>query len=118
MGRVRGACPIDPLDPLATTKAFEGEIGRRLGITRHYLRWDYRPIPSVAMQQSAMAHRVPFIDWRPQMMKESGNGFIRWGDIAKGLHDAEIDEVGAALASWNKPVYFTFNHEPENDAVN
>jgi hypothetical protein len=115
---VEPADPIDPLDPLATTKAFENEIGRRLGMTRHYLRWDYRPIPSLAMQQSANGHRVPFMDWRPQLLKESGNGFIRWGDIAKGLHDSEIDEVGTALASWNKPVYFTFNHEPENDAVN
>jgi hypothetical protein len=115
---VEPADPPDPLDPLATTKAFESEIGRRLGMTRHYLRWDYRPIPSLAMQQSAAGHRVPFMDWRPQLMKESGGGFIRWRDIARGLHDAEIDEVGAALASWDKPVYFAFNHEPENDAVN
>jgi hypothetical protein len=115
---VEPANPIDPLDPLETTKAFEGEIGRRLDMTRHYLRWVYRPIPRVAMQHSAAGHRVPFVDWRPQLLKESGNDFVRWGDIATGLHDSEIDEVGAALAAWNKPVYFTFNHEPENDAIN
>jgi hypothetical protein len=106
----------DPLDPLATTRNFETEIGRRLGMTRHYLRWDFRPIPSLAMQESANGHRVPFVDWRPQKQAPD-NGFILWGDIAKGLHDAEIDKVGAALASWNKTAYFTFNHEPENDAI-
>jgi hypothetical protein len=113
---VQPADPLDPNDPLATTKAFELEIGRRLGMTRHYIRWDYRPIPSDAMRESAGAHRVPFMDWRPQKQAPD-NGYIRWGDIAKGLHDAQIDEVGGALASWNKPTYFTFNHEPENDAV-
>ena len=106
----------DPLDPLATTRDFEDEIGRRLGMTRHYLRWDFRPIPSLAMQQSATGHRIPFMDWRPQKQPPD-NGFILWGDIANGLHDAEIDQVGASLASWNKTAYFTFNHEPENDAV-
>jgi hypothetical protein len=106
----------DPLDPLATTRDFETEIGRRLGMTRHYLRWDFRPIPSLAMQQSANGHRVPFVDWRPQKQPPD-NGFIRWDDIANGLHDSEIDQVGASLASWNKTAYFTFNHEPENDAV-
>ncbi|MFL5766623.1 MAG: hypothetical protein ACJ758_02115 [Actinomycetota bacterium] len=103
------------MDPLATTKAFETVIGRRLGMTRHYLRWDYRPIPSDAMTQSATGHRVPFMDWRPQ--KQADDSFITWGDIANGLHDAEIDAVGTSLASWNKTAYFTFNHEPENDAV-
>ena len=84
-------------------------------MTRHYLRWDFGPIPSLAMQQSASGHRVPFMDWRPQRLDDS---FVTWGDIAKGLHDAEIDAVGASLASWNKTAYFTFNHEPENDASN
>src|SRR5438477_7504290 len=81
---VEPANPVDPLDPLATTKAFETEIGRRLGMTRHYLRWNYgepgataQPtIPSTAMKQSANGHRVPFMDWRPQKTKETGNGFI------------------------------------------
>jgi hypothetical protein len=107
----------DPLDPLATTRDFEAGIGRRLGMTRHYLRWDSRPIPSLAMQQSANGHRVPFVDWRPQFTPEGGAGFISWGDIANGVYDRRINSVGAALASWNKSAYFTFNHEPENDAV-
>jgi hypothetical protein len=114
---VEPADPVDPLDPLATTKDFEQEIGRRLGMTRHYLRWDYRPIPSVAMQQSANGHRVPFMDWRPQRMVDNGGKFVRWGSIAAGNHDAAIDEVAEGLAAWNKSFYFTFNHEPENDAV-
>jgi hypothetical protein len=86
-------------------------------MTRHYLRWDSRPIPSLAMQQSANGHRVPFVDWRPQFTPEGGSGFITWTDIANGVYDRRINNVGAAVASWNKTAYFTFNHEPENDAV-
>jgi hypothetical protein len=115
---VEPANPLDPKDPLASTRAFESEIGRRLGMTRHYLRWNYQPIPSLSMQQSASGHRVPFMDWRPQKTPETGGAYIRWADIANGLHDSEIDSVAAALASWGNPAYFTFNHEPENDAVN
>src|SRR4051794_32334249 len=87
---VEPADPLDPADPLATTEAFEAKIGRRLGMTRHYLRWNYKPIPSLPMEQSANDHRVPFMDWRPQKTPETGAGYITWGDIASGLLDARI----------------------------
>ena len=49
-------------------KNFETLIGRKLGMTRHYIRWDFSPIPSDPMVWSANGGRVPFMDWRPQRM--------------------------------------------------
>src|SRR3954467_12054502 len=43
--------------------SFESLIGRKLGMTRHYIRWDFSPIPSAPMIWSANGGRVPFMDW-------------------------------------------------------
>ncbi|MFL5766463.1 MAG: twin-arginine translocation signal domain-containing protein, partial [Actinomycetota bacterium] len=97
--------------------SFESLIGRKLGMTRHYIRWDFAPIPSAPMVWSANGGRVPFMDWRPQRM--NGN-FVKWADIAAGTQDTYIqgvaDDFKAKLGG--KKVFLTFNHEPENDAAN
>ncbi|MFL5766390.1 MAG: hypothetical protein ACJ758_00920, partial [Actinomycetota bacterium] len=97
--------------------SFESLIGRKLGMTRHYIRWDFSPIPSDAMVWSATGRRVPFMDWRPQRMDDS---YVRWADIAAGMQDTYIASVAEAFKTrlGGKKVFLTFNHEPENDAAN
>jgi hypothetical protein len=95
----------------------ESLIGRKLGMTRHYLRWDFSPIPSNVMVWSAGGRRVPFMDWRPQRMDGT---YVTWADIAAGTQDSYIQSVADAFISklGGKKVFLTFNHEPENDAAN
>ncbi|MDP9233058.1 MAG: twin-arginine translocation signal domain-containing protein [Actinomycetota bacterium] len=96
---------------------FESLIGRKLGMTRHYIRWDYPTIPSNVMVWSANGGRVPFMDWRPQKMNDD---YVKWADIAAGTRDTYIASVAEAFKTrlGGKKVFLTFNHEPENDAAN
>jgi len=117
-----GAFP-DPGDSPTTTdienaiQAFETLIGRKLGMTRHYIRWDFAPIPSDPMIWSANGGRVPFMDWRPQKMNGT---YVKWADIAAGTQDSYITSVANAFKNklGGKKIFLTFNHEPENDAAN
>ena len=38
---------------------------------------------------------------------------LQWGDIAAGMHDAEIDAHAQRVAAFGAPVYLTFHAEPE-----
>jgi hypothetical protein len=110
-------------DIIKAVTAFESLIGRKLGMTRHYLRWDYSDagpggtptIPSAAMKTFASGGRVPFMDWRCQRMDDS---YILWNDIANTTkYDSYITSVAQAFKSWGKKCFVTLNHEPENDAA-
>jgi TAT (twin-arginine translocation) pathway signal sequence len=110
-------------DIVASTKYLEAKVvGRKLGMTRHYLRWDYSDagiggtptIPSAAMKTLAQGGRIPFMDWRAQRLDDT---YIKWADIVAGAYDTYITSVAHALKKWNKPFFITFNHEPENDAA-
>jgi hypothetical protein len=101
-----------PEDYMPKVYEFEALIGRPVGMTRHYPRWDY-PIPNSVIRESRRTGHIPLISWRPQLLAPA-NTWLNWSDIANGLHDARIDEVGAKLASWNRSAYFVFHHEPEN----
>jgi hypothetical protein len=118
-----GAFPEPPSNPTnaqveTAITDFESMIGRKLGMTRHYIRWDYSPsIPTAVMVWSANGGRVPFMDWRPQKMNDV---YVKWADIAAGTQDNYIASVAEAFKTklGGKKVFLTFNHEPENDAAN
>jgi hypothetical protein len=109
-------------DVIKAVNAFETLIGRKLGMTRHYLRWDYSDsgpggnptIPSSAMKTFAAGGRVPFMDWRCQRMNDS---YILWDDIGfTTKYDNYITQTANAFKTWGKKCFVVFNHEPENDA--
>jgi hypothetical protein len=115
-------------DIVGAVKGFETLIGRKLGMTRHYLRWDYSDawfggtptLPSAAMKTFAAGGRVPFMDWRCQRMDNGATpgAYIKWADITAGTYDSYITSVANAFKTWNKKCFIVFNHEPENDAKN
>jgi hypothetical protein len=104
---------VDPGTGSATgaVEDFERLIGRRLDLTRHYIRWD-RNLVNGPIEQSAKAGRIPLIAWHTQRLDGS---WVRWRDIAKGKHDREIAAQAKLLRTWGGEAYFVFNHEPEND---
>jgi hypothetical protein len=96
---------------IGAVEGFERMIGRRLDLTRHYIRWD-RNLVNDPIEQSAKAGRIPLIAWHTQRLDGS---WVRWRDIAKGKHDKEIATQAKLLREWGGEAYFVFNHEPEND---
>ena len=110
-------------DLVAAYTYFEKKvIGRKVGMTRHYPRWDYSDagiggtptFPSTPMRTLAAGGRTPLMDWRCQRMDDS---YIKWSDIAGGVHDAYITSVANSIATWGNKVFIVINHEPENDAA-
>jgi len=96
---------------IASVKAFEDMIGRRIDFTRHYLNFDRRLVNDVVEQSVATGH-LPLI---AMVAKKTGGGWAKWSDIAAGRYDDELDEKGQSLRDLGVPVYFVFNPEPEND---
>ena len=96
---------------IASVKAFEDLIGRRIDLTRHYLNFDRRLVNDVVEESVATGH-IPLIG---MVAKKTGGGWAKFKDIADGRYDSELDEKGQSLRDLGVPVYFVFNPEPEND---
>jgi hypothetical protein len=96
---------------ISAIEGFEKLIGRRLDLTRHYIRWD-RHLINDPIVQSAKAGRIPLIAWHTQRLDGS---WVQWADIASGKHDRELQTQATLLRDWGGEAYFVFNHEPEND---
>jgi hypothetical protein len=97
---------------IASVKAFEDLIGRRIDLTRHYLNFDRRLVNDVVEGSVATGH-IPLIG---MVAKKTGGGWAKWADIAGGRYDSQLDEKGQSLRDLGVPVYFVFNPEPENDS--
>jgi hypothetical protein len=92
---------------------FEAQIGRKLGMTRHYTHWDM-PLPGGTIEWSAQGGRLPLVAWASDKL----NGqYVKWADIASGRQDAWISKQGAALKAAGYPMYFCFHHEPEDEPL-
>ena len=59
---------------IGAVESFERTIGRRLDLTRHYIRWD-RKLVNGPIEQSAKAGRIPLIAWHTQRLDGS---WVRW----------------------------------------
>jgi hypothetical protein len=108
------ACPRGGETAQHAIRNLEGKIGRKLGITRHYMNWD-REIPGELIRWSAAGGRKPYISWKAE--RQNGTA-ISWRAIANGTWDRHIREQAARIRAWGKPAFFNFHHEPENDSRN
>src|SRR5437868_5175161 len=80
--------------------AFEAQIGRKLGMTRHYTHWDM-PLPGGTIAWSAQGGRVPLVAWASDKL----NGqYVRWADIARGDQDAWIAKQGESIRKAGYPM--------------
>ncbi len=97
---------------ISSVKAFEDMIGRHIDITRHYLNFDRRLVNSV-VEDSVNTGHIPLIG---MVAKRSDGTFAKWEEIARGRYDTELETKGQSLKDLDRPVYFVFNPEPENDS--
>jgi plastocyanin len=89
----------------------EAAAGRGMALDRQYYLWD-QSWPTADDAASASQGRTLFISWSAKRLDGT---FVSWSGIANGFYDAVIDQQAAALISFDQPVFFSFNHEPEND---
>jgi hypothetical protein len=89
----------------------ESAAGRGMALDRQYYLWD-QSWPTADDAASASQGRTLFLSWSAKRLDGT---FVSWSGIANGFYDSVIDQQAAALMSFGQPVFFSFNHEPEND---
>ena len=71
----------------------EQEIGRRLAISRHYVKWDDE-LPNDFQAWTVQRGRIPYISWHT----ETSNGdAVSWSSIAAGDEDDWIGHHARSL---------------------
>jgi len=87
--------------------------GRRLDIVHNYHPWDdYFPYSSEIRR--ADNGQLLLLNW---LSKSVDGTVVSWHSIASGSEDAQIDETAARLKAVGRPLFLTFQHEPE-DKIN
>lgn len=91
----------------------EATLGQSYGVHRQYKLWNDWKGLAKDIQQDHAADRLPWISVKPPLSGAAG-----WKAIADGDYDADIATLGETLmANDDKPVLFTFHHEPSNDGT-
>lgn len=89
----------------------ERKIGRRLAISRHYVKWDYA-LPDNFQAWTVSRGRIPYISWHTETVAGER---VSWSSIANGDHDDWIRRQARSLRAAGYRMYFCFHHEPEDD---
>jgi hypothetical protein len=97
--------------PQSAIATLEARIGRRLGVTRHYLNWQ-DDLPGTYAEWSTSQGYRQYLSWHA--LGREGGG-IPWKSIADGRYDGYIREQARRMKEWGRRTYFAFHHEPEND---
>jgi plastocyanin len=92
---------------------FEAQVGRQNSLEREYYSWD-DAWPNVFDYWSRDQGHTMLISWGA--MTTTG-GWKKWSNIANGKFDADIDRVAEGIKDFGAPMFFIFNHEPENDPL-
>src|SRR4051812_22305135 len=76
---------VDPKggDTTVAIRNFQTLIGRKIDITRHYIRWN-GDVANGPITWSANTGHIPLVDLSTQ---RRGGDWARWADIAAGTYD-------------------------------
>jgi hypothetical protein len=91
----------------------ESQLGQGYGVHRQFTTWGNWTAVAKYIQADNAAGELPWISVKPPNGDASG-----WQAIAGGQHDADIRALATVLkANDDKPLLFTFHHEPGNDGT-
>lgn len=94
------------IDTNTTVRAFEREMGHRLGCRRNYHSAHAPQALVKRARQEVAARRFPVLSITPP-----GD----WRSVANGSHNGWLDQILDGLAAVDAPMTFTIHHEPENN---
>ena len=104
------AKPMQQQNALESLLILEAKVGRKFGLHRNYQ----------GMDSDILTEDVDWLTSRGTACYRSfhawlgdGKTPIPWAAIAAGEWDTWIKKQASDLASWGKPMYITFHHEPE-----
>jgi hypothetical protein len=91
----------------------QSQLGQGYGVHRQFTTWGNVKAVAKDIQEDNAAGALPWVS-----MKPPGGGVAGWKGIADGTYDADIRTLATTLkANDDKPVLFTFHHEPSNDGT-
>ena len=93
--------------------AKESQLAHGYGVHRQFTSWANMNAVAKYIQADNAAGELPWIS-----MKPPDGGAAGWQAIANGTYDADIRALAVVLkANDDKPLLFTFHHEPGNDGT-
>lgn len=100
----------------SAVRRVETEAGRPLDVVREFLSWD-SVFPEPFHTWAADTGRTLLLSVKSR--RRDGT-VVRWADVAAAqpgsrLH-AEVTAWADRMVAYGKPIYFTYNHEPESKA--
>jgi hypothetical protein len=99
------------LSDQAVRRNLEDDIGRGFSTFRKYANWTQN-IPSKAQRDYWNDEGImPFTAWTTYV---KGAGDLTYADIASGARDTEIRAQARRIRDSGIPMFFTFQHEPED----
>lgn len=99
-------------DLRANLTSLEGRLGRQLDIASRYYGWGQLPADGTDEAWRDSGHLL-LMDLRARNF-DTGR-YVSWRSIADGDHDRYLRSVGARLAGFDAPMFFSFNQEPEQE---
>jgi hypothetical protein len=91
----------------------ESQLGQGYGVHRQFTSWANWSSVAKYIQADNAAGELPWISVKPP-----GGDAAGWQAIANGTYDADIKALATMLkANDDKPILFTFHHEPCNDGT-
>ena len=83
----------------------EAQTGTTFAIDHRYYNWD-DPFSLELMRNTAAHGRIPFLAFQTQ------GGTLSYAQIADGQGDASLDARADAAKAFGKPMFVSFQHEP------
>jgi hypothetical protein len=92
----------------------EAQTGTTFAIDHRYYNWD-APFSVQLMRNTAAHGRIPFLAFQSSLPAKAGRKIL-YANIANGKEDASIDARADAAKAFGKPMFVSFDHEP-NDRI-
>lgn len=98
-------------DFVGNTESLEQAVGRPFDIVSRYHGWNEQFPDDVDVTLSQ--DHILLLDLRARDFQTEQ--YARWADIAAGRYDGYLTTIAARLRELGRPVFFSFNQEPEQE---
>jgi hypothetical protein len=89
----------------------ESMVGRKFAVDHQYYKWDHS-FPTSYETWTSDQGRIPFMNWKPIRLNGAR---VTWTSIAAGAEDSWIIQRAAAVKAFARPMYLSFDAEPEDN---